>query len=164
MILDIGCGGGETIRKLSKRAPNGKIFGVDHSADSVATARKINAKLIDAGQVEIQNGSVSQLPFNNDQFDVVTAVETHFFWPDLPNDVGEVRRVLKPAGTSIVIAEVYKGSTTLTGQLAQKYIDHSGMRIMSIDEHREMLEQAGFHDVRITTSAGKGWICAIGSK
>ena len=42
-------------------------------------------------------------------FDLVTAVETHFFWPDLPNDVREVLRVLKPGGTFLLIAEVYRG-------------------------------------------------------
>jgi SAM-dependent methyltransferase len=39
-------------------------------------------------------------------FDIVTAVKTHFWWPNLPSDMREVFRVLKPGGTLIFIAEI----------------------------------------------------------
>src|SRR5437867_3694172 len=78
-ILDIGCGGGRTINKLAALASAGKIHGVDYSEDSVAAARRINARWIDIGRIEIEHGSVSQLPFANDTFDLTTAVETHLF-------------------------------------------------------------------------------------
>ena len=48
---------------------------------------------------------MSQLPFPAGTFDVVTAVETHFWWPNLPTDMREVFRVLKTGGKLIVIAE-----------------------------------------------------------
>jgi SAM-dependent methyltransferase len=51
---------------------------------------------------------VSRLPFPGDKFDLVTAVETQYYWPDLVKDMQEVLRVLKPGGTLIVIAESYK--------------------------------------------------------
>jgi len=64
-ILDIGCGGGRTIHKLAAMASAGKVYGVDYSDDSVAAARRANAHRIDIGRVEIQQASVSQLPFLN---------------------------------------------------------------------------------------------------
>jgi ubiquinone/menaquinone biosynthesis C-methylase UbiE len=163
-ILDIGCGGGRTIAKLAKLAPDARILGIDYSDDSVAIARKTNARLINAGKIDIQHGSVSQLPFENDTFDLITAVETHFFWPDLANDFREVMRVLKTGGTFIIIAEVYKGGTKMAGKLAEKYIHHSGMLLLTPDEHRDYLVNAGFADVRINTRPEKGWICAAGRK
>jgi SAM-dependent methyltransferase len=39
---------------------------------------------------------------------VVTAVETHYYWPDLPANMREVLRVLKPGGTIALIAEVHR--------------------------------------------------------
>ena len=108
-ILDIGCGGGITIAKLASMAPEAKIYGIDYSEECVAMARKINQKRIDEGQVEIAVGSVSHLPFPNKMFDLVTAVETHYFWPNLSADMLEVLRVLKPGGSHIIIGEAYKG-------------------------------------------------------
>ena len=42
-------------------------------------------------------------------FDGVTAVETHYYWPDLPTNVREILRVPKPGGTFALIAETCRG-------------------------------------------------------
>jgi ubiquinone/menaquinone biosynthesis C-methylase UbiE len=163
-ILDVGCGGGRTVSKLAAIATQGKVYGVDHSKDSVAIAGKTNREWIALGRVEILEGSVSQLPFSQDTFDLVTAVETHFWWPDLPADMGEVFRVTKPGGTLIVIAEVYKGATAAVAKLAEKYAPRTGMKLLTVDEHRDLLANAGYCDIQIITDPGKGWICATGRK
>jgi ubiquinone/menaquinone biosynthesis C-methylase UbiE len=163
-ILDVGCGGGRTVSKLAAIATEGKVYGVDYSEESVAASKRINARRIDAGRVEIWQGSVSQLPFADGMFDLVTGVETHFWWPDLPGDMREVVRVLKPGGTLVLIAEVYGRSKTKTGQLAEKYASRTGLRLLNVEEHRKLLEEAGCSDVRIIEERGKGWICAIGRK
>jgi len=93
-ILDVGCGGGRTVSKLAAIASEGKVYGVDYSEESVVASKRTNARGIDAGRVEIRQGSVSQLPFPDGMFDLVTGVETHFWWPDLPGDMREVFRVL----------------------------------------------------------------------
>src|SRR5262249_43239941 len=87
VILDVGCGGGRTVKKLAAIATDGKAYGIDFSETSVAAAKKANKRWIQTGGVKIQHGSVSQLPFVDDAFDLVTAVETHFFWPDLDGDM-----------------------------------------------------------------------------
>src|SRR5215468_453849 len=112
IILDVGCGGGRTVSKLAAMATQGKVYGVDYSQASVAATKSTNARGIDLGRVEIYHGTVSQLPFPDGMFDLVTAVETHFWWPDLPGDIREVFRVTKPGGNLIVIAEVYNGAIT----------------------------------------------------
>jgi SAM-dependent methyltransferase len=108
-ILDIGCGGGRTVNRLTALAPGGKVIGLDYSATSVAASRAFNAKEIEAGQVRIELGSVAALPFADTTFDIVTAVETHYYWPDLPANIREILRVLKPGGTCALIAETYRG-------------------------------------------------------
>ena len=90
-ILDVGCGGGRTVGALAALAPEGKVVGLDYSAASVAVSRKWNAREIAAGRVQIEQGSVAALPFPDGTFDVVTAVETHYYWPDLPANVREIR-------------------------------------------------------------------------
>lgn len=163
-ILDIGCGGGRTVGKLAAIATLGKVYGVDYSEESVAATKRTNARWIDLGRVEVLHGSVSELPFPDNQFDLITAVETHFWWPDLRNDMREVFRVTKPGGTLILIAEVYKGAPTRVSKLAEKYASRVGMTLLSADEHRELLTSAGYADVHVIEERAKGWICALGKK
>lgn len=163
-ILDVGCGGGRTVSKLAAIATQGKVYGVDYSKESVAVATRINNQWINMGCVEIREASVSQLPFSQDAFDLVTAVETHFWWPDLPADMREVLRVLKPGGTLIIIAAIYKGARTRIAKVAEKYPALSGLKLLNVNEHRKLFANAGFSDVQIIEESGKGWICGIAKK
>jgi len=161
-ILDAGCGGGRTIRKLAAIATEGKVYGIDHSETSVAVARRTNQQAIEMGRVDIRQGSVSHLPFSDEMFDLATAVETHFFWPDLPGDMREVLRVLKPGGRLIIIAEAYKGGKH--DNRIQKFVDVTNMAFLSINEHSELFSKTGYSDVQIIEMYDKGWICGIGRK
>jgi len=163
-ILDVGCGGGRTVGKLAAIATQGKVYGIDYSEESVAATKRTNAHWMDLGRVEVQHGSVSQMPFPDGMFDLVTAVETHFWWPDLPGDMREVFRVLKPGGTLILIAEVYKGANTTASRLMEKYASQTGMKLLSVDEHRELCTNAGFSDIQVIEERRKGWICGVGRK
>jgi ubiquinone/menaquinone biosynthesis C-methylase UbiE len=163
-ILDVGCGGGRTVSKLAAVATQAKVYGVDYSKESMAVASKTNREWIESGRVEIREGSVSQLPFSPNVFDLVTAVETHFWWPDPPADMREVFRVTKPGGMLVVVAEVYKGANTTVAKLAEKYAPRTGMKLLTVDEHRDLLVNAGFSDVQVTADPGKGWICVTGRK
>jgi ubiquinone/menaquinone biosynthesis C-methylase UbiE len=163
-VLDVGCGGGRTVNKLAAIAARGKVYGVDYSGESVAAAKRTNARWIDSGRVEIQHSSVSQLPFPNGMFDLVTAVETHFWWPNLPGDVLELFRVMKPGATLILIAEVYKGANTAVSKLAEKAASRTGMTLLAANEHHELCVNAGFSDVQVIEEHEKGWICAIARK
>jgi ubiquinone/menaquinone biosynthesis C-methylase UbiE len=162
-ILDVGCGGGKTIDKLAAMAPQARVYGVDHSEESVAAAKRTNARWIDTGRVEIQLGSVSHLPFADNMFDLVTGVETHFWWPDLRNDMREIYRVTKPGGTLILIAEVYKGANTMAAKVLEQRASQTGMTLLSVDEHAELLVSAGYSEVQIV-NRNDGWICATGVK
>jgi ubiquinone/menaquinone biosynthesis C-methylase UbiE len=163
-ILDVGCGGGKTVKRLAAMARRGKVYGVDYADASVTMSRRTNARWITMGRVELQRASVSRLPFADDSFSLVTAVETHFFWPDLAADVREVRRVLKPGGTFIVIAEVFRGAHTAASKLLEKYASVAGMTLLTVDEHRDLLLTGGYSDVAVDADGNKGWICAIGRK
>jgi ubiquinone/menaquinone biosynthesis C-methylase UbiE len=163
-LLDVGCGGGRTVSKLAAIVTQGKVYGIDYSDASVAATKRTNRQWINFGRVEVLHGSVSQLPFPDDKFDFITAVETHFWWPDLPADMREVFRVTKPGGALILIAEVYKGANTMVSKLAEKYAARTGMTLLTVNEHRELLAGAGYADVRVIEERAKGWICAVGRK
>src|SRR6185312_13792145 len=141
----------------------GKVYGIDYSEVSVATAREMNERSIAEGRVDIQRASVSQLPFPDTTFDIAVAVETHYYWPDLPRDVREVMRVLKRGGTFLIIAETYRGRRndwlyrpTMTLVLRAAYL--------TPDEHRQLLVDAGYANVQVFNERPKSWICAIGTR
>jgi ubiquinone/menaquinone biosynthesis C-methylase UbiE len=163
-ILDLGCGGGRTVSKLAAIATQGKVYGVDYSDESVAATKRTNAQWIGAGRVEVRHGSVSQLPFPDGMFDLITGVETHFWWPDLPADMREVFRVLKPGGTLVLIAEIYKGANTVAAKLIEKYASRTGITLLSVGEHRELFTYAGYSNVEVIEERDKGWICSTGRK
>jgi ubiquinone/menaquinone biosynthesis C-methylase UbiE len=161
-ILDVGCGGGRTVQRLAALAPEGKVTGLDYSAASVAVSRDRNAQEIEAGRVQIEQGSVAALPFPGRTFDIVTAVETHYYWPDLPANVREVLRVIKPGGTFALIAETYRGGPfRLLYGIVMPLLRAA---FLSDAEHRDLLTQAGFTEVATLHVPGKNWICATGRR
>jgi len=158
-ILDVGCGGGRTVSKLAEVATQGKVYGIDYSEASVAMSERTNARWIDMQRVEIRHASVSHLLFEDGSFDLVTAVETHFWWPDLPAGVREIYRVLKRGGTLVVIAEVYKGANTIVARLIEQKASRTGMKLLDPEEHRALLAHAGFSEIQITPKDGSArWV------
>jgi SAM-dependent methyltransferase len=161
-ILDVGCGGGRAIQKMAAIATEGMLYGVDYARGSVAASRGKNAQLIKAGRVEIRRASVSKLPFPDDKFALVTAVETQYYWPDPIDDMREILRVLKPGGTLIIIAESYKGGRY--DKLQRPAMKLLKSTYLSVDEHRELFSTAGYTDVRMFEARKEGWICGTGRK
>lgn len=140
-MLDIGCGGGATLQRLLKRSKDAKIYGIDISEESVAKAKKINADVLDK-QVFICQGSAEKLPYDDGMFDVVTAVETVYFWPNLPQRLQEVRRVLKPEGCFAIMIEVVEENSIWTNVV-------EGMTAYSPEDLQKMLDDAGFIQTEI---------------
>ena len=135
-MLDIGCGGGATLKRLLKRSKEAKVYGIDISEESVAKARKVNRALLDK-QVFIQQGSAAILPYEDAKFDLVTAVETVYFWPNLPECLKEVRRVLKPGGQFAIMVEVVDTDSKWTNVV-------EGMTAYPPEQLKDMLNDAGF--------------------
>lgn len=161
-ILDVGCGGGRTIEKLAALARSGKVYGIDYANGSVAASSSRNQKLIQSGRVEIQLASVSRLPFPENKFDLVTAVETQYYWPDLPKAMQEIFRVLNPGGTLLIIAETYKkGSTNYLQRPVMKIL---GSTNLGVEDQRELFAAGGFTAIQVFEDPQRGWICVTGTK
>ena len=104
-VLDCGCGGGANMKRLLKKCPQGIVKGIDYSPVSVEKTKKVNETAIAEGRCAVLQGSVADMIFADDWFDAVTAFETVYFWPDLPQCFREVCRVLKPDGTFLICNE-----------------------------------------------------------
>ena len=159
-ILDVGCGGGKTVNTFSKIATEGKIYGVDCSEVSVAVATSINKSLIKAGRVEIFHASIESLPFSDDLFNLVIAVESFYFWPNLVNNLKEIRRVLKPGGSVILINAMYRDERFEKRNSNLAKIGNFTYHLP--EEFRVFLKDAGYSSTQIEVLENKNWIAAIG--
>lgn len=153
--LDIGCGGGRTVERLAGIATDGKVVGIDYSPDAVVVASKKNRALINEGRVEIFQEAVSSMRFSDGAFGLITAFETHYFWPDFRNDLKEVHRVTKQNGQLLIVGAVYKNKKY--DRRNQRIVDAIGMTYLSIDEFQELLEGVGYSEFNALEEKNKGW-------
>ena len=160
--LDIGCGGGKTVGKLCGMVGSGKVYGIDYSDLCVKKSIKHNHKNILCGKAEITQASVSQLPFPDDSFNLVTAVETYYFWPDKLRDLMEIHRVLRSGGKLLLVFEMMKTEETPDRWKAVEEL--LNIKSVSKNEINEMLLRAGYQNIRLHSRSETGRLCAIAEK
>ena len=140
-MLDIGCGGGATLKRLLKRSRGAQVYGIDISEESVAKAIKVNADVINK-QVFVQQGSAAELPYEDGKFNLVTAIETVYFWPNLSDCVKGIHRVLKPGGRFAIMVEVVDTDSKWTNFV-------EGMTAYTPEQLKALLDDAGFAQTEI---------------
>ncbi len=97
-ILEIGFGPGHALEMLAMSRPIGLVAGIDHSPLMVARARRrLNGRRGDAA-LDLRLGDAGDLPFPDERFDVVFAVNSFHQWPDKEGALAEMAGVLKPGG------------------------------------------------------------------
>ena len=149
IILDVGCGGGINLKRMAQKAK--KVYGIDYSIESVKLSREVNEDNIKKGKVEVLEGNVQSLPFDDNTFDIVTAFETVYFWQDIKNSFGEVKRVLKPGGIFLIGMES-NGSDNFIMRFWSRFID---MKVYSDSEIKEFLDYNDFSNITIYLRDGK---------
>jgi ubiquinone/menaquinone biosynthesis C-methylase UbiE len=162
-ILDVGCGGGKAVQMLAQAAPSGKACGIDHSEEMVRLAQIVNQALVKEGRVEIECAAVSSLPFPDGTFDLATAFESYYFWPNLMDDLREIRRVLKPSATLLIANEVYKHEGL--DEHNTDWVRLAGiLHLQHPDECRATLAEAGYTIIEIDVVSKRNWIAAVARK
>lgn len=142
-ILDVGCGGGATVNRLSKVSSNGKVYGIDISAVAVKNAKKKNQYLIQRNKVEIIQAPVENLPFCENMFDKVFVIQTHMYWSDVEHGLQELVRILKPKGCCCIICEKDK-------------VEYHLPKYKEWMEMVTLLKQVGFSQVKYKSN--KDWV------
>ena len=102
------------------------------------------------------------MPFDDNTFDNITAVETYYFWPDKENDVKEVFRVLKQGGTVMLLFEMLR--TDDDPFKWEKVENMLNIKLVTPQEIRSVLESAGFENINTYTKEGTTWLCATAQK
>ena len=74
----------------------------------------------------------------------------------------EVLRVLKPAGTLIIIGGEYQGGKF--DWRNQQWVEFGEMTYHTVDQFKEIFSKAGYGEVQVFEDYEKGWICGLGKK
>ena len=92
-VLEVGCGTGAFAARIGAALPDADLVAIDLSERLVdlTASRGVEARLAD----------VQDLPFDDESFDVVTAMWMLYHVPDLHLGLSEIRRVLRPGGTFV---------------------------------------------------------------
>lgn len=159
-MLDIGCGGGANVLRLLERSKDGKAYGIDYSPLSIELSHETCARQIEEGQAFIEQADVCNLPFENNWFDIVTAFETVYFWPDMNKALKEILRVMKPEAVFLICNEA--NGSTLEMREQAKAID--GMTMYTADDLERLLLECGFSIDSTHDTGEKGWISVLARK
>jgi ubiquinone/menaquinone biosynthesis C-methylase UbiE len=101
-LLEIGCGGGALLHEALKSGC--AAAGIDHSLEMVKLARKVNAKAIREGRLEIKESSAEMVPYGNSAFTCTAITNVLGFFEDPIRVFKEVNRVLAPGGRMVVFS------------------------------------------------------------
>lgn len=97
-VLEVGFGPGSGLRKLTRLAARGAVFGIDRSKTMISIAAARNEASISAGTLKISEGSFEALPMPDGSVDTIMAVNILYFVDPLEKALAEAYRVLKPGG------------------------------------------------------------------
>jgi ubiquinone/menaquinone biosynthesis C-methylase UbiE len=132
--LDIGCGTGATMDHLKRY---GQPHGIDLSELPLSFSRK-------RGHARVIRASATELPFDSESFDLVTALDVVEHLDDDVKGLGEIRRVLKMGAPVVIFVPAFQA-------LWGPNDDQSGhKRRYCLNELRAAVEAAGLRVERIS--------------
>ena len=106
-LLDVGCGPATITADLAGRVAPGRVVGLDTASGALEAARATLAERDLPARVELTDGDVMSLPFDDGTFDVAHAHQVLQHLSDPVGALAEMRRVTRPGGIVAVRDAVY---------------------------------------------------------
>jgi len=163
-VLDVGSGVGGTSRCLAKEF-GCRVTGLDLTDEYCRAAEMLSAKIGLAHLVDYRQGDATDLPFDDQAFDVVWTEHAAMNISDKPRLYKEMHRVLKPGGT-LAIYDVLAGSSGPVLFPVPWARTPETSFLVQPNELRMLLEEAGFtvSDWSDTTAAACAWFVSLAEK
>lgn len=155
-VLDFGCGPGTISVGLAKAVEPGELCGVDMEESQIETARHA-AQAGGHRNAAFQTADATDLPFEDDYFDVAHCHAVLMHTPNTVSVLEEVRRVLKPGGI-ISGREMFVDSSFLEPEMKDgwetfaRLISANGGHPQIGRELKRLFIEAGFSDISTSVS------------
>lgn len=158
-VLDLGCGPGTISVGLAKAVEPGELHGLDMAESQVEMAQTA-AVAGRHGNAFFRTGDATDLPYEDDFFDVVHFHAVLMHIPDTRTTLAEAKRVLKPGGF-ISARELIGDSSFLKPNLGsledvwetfQRLLTANGGHPQIGKEMKGIYIDAGFSDIEISAS------------
>lgn len=149
-VLDLGSGAGfDTFLAAQAVGPQGRAIGVDMTSAMLTKARE-NALKAGLDNAEFRLGEIENLPVSDSSIDVILSNCVINLSPDKKRVFSEAYRVLKPAGR-LAISDVVALEPVPDSMMSDMAL-YAGCAsgAAQVGELQDMLEQAGFSDIRIS--------------
>jgi ubiquinone/menaquinone biosynthesis C-methylase UbiE len=151
-VLDAGCGTGLLLEQQARAVGSaGYAAGVDYSDDMLDVARE---RLAGLDQVDLRQGSVESLDFDDAVFDAVSCTQTLLYVDDIEAALAQLYRVLKPGGRLAIIETDWRGAVfnhphlDVTRRMFDA-LDHSRQNPQLARQLRPRLKSLGYASVRV---------------
>ena len=141
-VADFCAGLGGPARYLAHRY-GADVTGIELTPARVAGAEQLTRLVGLQDKVCVLQGDVMQVPLPDASMDAVISQEAFLHVPELPRAFAEARRILRPGGRFAFTNWVAEQPLTQ----ADRQLMWDGMavqRLYSFEEHRKLLEDAGF--------------------
>lgn len=148
--LDLGVGDGRVATGIKAA----KLIGADVSQVALDRARK---RLPEAELVLLEPDE--PLPFGDNEFDLVTCIETLEHVRDVQLALSEIRRVLRPGGRLALTTPLQSRWRVLLRGMEHPFSPH--IRAFSRRSLRTTLETMGFHVLELDTGHGTLFALAV---
>lgn len=142
-VIDVGCGAGHASFVAAQQVAT--VTAYDLSPDMLAVVAQ-SAQQRGLNNITTQCGSAESLPFADASADVVISRYSAHHWHDVGLALREMKRVLKPGGTVIMMDVVSPGHPVLDIylQTVEKLRDTSHVHNYSPGEWLSLFSAAGF--------------------
>ena len=158
-VLDFGCGPGTISVGLATAVEPGEIYGIDMEASQIDLARAA-AQAGGHANATFHIGDVTDLPFDDDSFDIAHCHAVLMHVPDTQGALAEVKRVLKPGGLIASRESIISSSFLHPGDedtaeawatFARLLAGNGGHPDMGLELKANLME-AGFVDIQASGS------------
>lgn len=158
-VLDCGCGPGSISLDIAEIVSPASVFGIDLSPIQIEQAQLLQQQR-NITNASFSTASVYELPFENEQFDVVFAHAVLYHVQQPEKALQEFRRVLKPNGLLALRDACHRGDLmepdsvglTAAWQTIERVFTYQGGNIDFGMRHKQLLLEQGFRDIAISAS------------
>jgi Methylase involved in ubiquinone/menaquinone biosynthesis len=119
-VLDLGCGKGRYLKNLAEDMPDAHYMAVDLSEGVMS--------FFDGNIAVRKQGSLTDIPYGDDVFDMVYACESLEHAIDIENALQEMARVTRPGGKIVVIDKDLKALGSLESGPWEQWFDKDSLK------------------------------------